>query len=132
MMVRRTTDDDIVQITEWLRLRGSPVPKIGFPPFGMIVDGVACGFLIFCDCDLAMVDFFISNPNASNEDKEIAYDLLYVAVENEAIRRGVKQIAGYSKVPKVLALSIRHGLRFDDGPYFFMTKFLPVEANNGR
>jgi hypothetical protein len=56
---------DLEQINTWLKSRGvSELCDCDIPTIGLIEDDVACGFLVQCDCSVAFLEAFITNPKA--------------------------------------------------------------------
>lgn len=73
MNVRPYTANDLQEINGWHRARGFlPVELDTLPPTGLIVPGVAVGFLYRTDSQLGMLDGFISNPEAPKEQRAAA------------------------------------------------------------
>lgn len=131
MRVREFLPEDYPVICGWLEKRGVPAPTIDhLPPVGWIVDDVCCGFLVQSDSGIAFVDFFVSNPDSSEEDRLAAYDMAWPITEKKARDLGFKMLGVYTKIPKVVAISMRHGMKYDQGPFFYLVKKL--EADNVR
>jgi hypothetical protein len=69
------TVDHYSEIASWYIARSLPVPLKDFiPSVGLIVPGLAAGFLFQTDTRLAIIGEFISNPDTSSEDRSRALD----------------------------------------------------------
>jgi hypothetical protein len=74
-MVREYGPQDYKTLCHWYESRGLNVPPDDMlPTYGLIAPGVAAGFLIITDCNLAIIDFFISNPESDKESRKLALD----------------------------------------------------------
>lgn len=68
-------DSDYKTICSWFEKREiAPIPEDVVPNFGLIVPDVAAGFLLVTDCNLGILDFYISNPEANPKDRDLALD----------------------------------------------------------
>lgn len=66
--IKEYTPKDYYEISSWFWGRDMAVPlPEDLPEVGLIVPGVAAGFLIWTDTSVAILDFFITNP------KEISF-----------------------------------------------------------
>ena len=71
--MRRYDSADYSDLTSWLSKRGLPLSqKMDLPEVGYIEPDVACGFLIQTDTKTALIDFVISNPDASRRERSSA------------------------------------------------------------
>lgn len=58
--------EDYPELASWFRARGLALPcDRDLPDEGLIISGVAAGFLIQTDTSTAILDFFITNPETS-------------------------------------------------------------------
>lgn len=76
--MRRYEESDYFEITSWISKRGMTLAsKMDVPEVGYIEPGVACGFIIQTDTRTAIIDFFISNPDAARRKRSNAlYSIL--------------------------------------------------------
>lgn len=87
------------QVELWQELKNRQmVPSIYFPKYGLIVEGVACGFLIKTDTPIALLDFFFGNPKAKQAEKLKAFKLISQGLIKEAVRDGFSVIQTDTKV----------------------------------
>ncbi len=64
---------DLDELNRWLDVRGlMPVEAHALPIVGMIVPGVAAGFLYRTDSSIGFLDGFASNPEAPKETRAAA------------------------------------------------------------
>lgn len=72
-MVRLYEAKDYDEMCSWYIGHSLPVPNpIFLPPVGYIEDGLAAGFLVCCDNNFAIAEFFITNKKAPVEDRKKA------------------------------------------------------------
>lgn len=75
-MVREYDDDEHYEmIKSWWDARKSPhISQDMLPAYGLVVEGVACGFLITTDCNLGILEYYTSNPDAPKDVRGEALD----------------------------------------------------------
>jgi len=103
-------DDEKVQIAGWLRARNLPVPT-SWPAEGRIVPGVAAGFLVMTDCSVGILDFFVSNPEASRSERDKALDEIAQELIGRAYVRGCGTIRCNSQLDTIVRRARRLGFR---------------------
>ena len=68
---------DLGMVNEWCLAHGrEAVPLNRLPGMGLIVPGVACGFLYRTDSTLALLEGFVTNPGASLRSRSAALDAI--------------------------------------------------------
>lgn len=88
-MLRQFHESDYLTIASWMEQRGQlPIHKDMLSGTGLIVDNVACGFLIQTDSALGILEYFISNPYSDETKRrealnEITYALILTAKREE-------------------------------------------------
>lgn len=101
-------------ISKWCSLRDKPAPpEWAVPDSGLIIEGVACGFVILLSNGCGMLDFYISNPHADRESRrkalrEITSELIEVAKE-----LGVKMLLCNTQSESIKNLAFETGFRLD-------------------
>lgn len=115
--------NDWVSQWEQAPLKSSHLPKRGF-----LVDDVACIFLIKTDCQVGLIDFFISNPKTTEEVRKQAFDLLWPMLENEARKLKLQKLIASTPVIKVMGLAMHYGMIGDPEPYYFFRKILTTPS----
>jgi len=121
MDVRDYYPDDYHMISKWCSLRYVPVPPVwSFPPTGVIVPDVACGFLLKMNNQCAIMDFFISNPEASKEDRADAFDLIVEDLELSAKEAGIKMLLANSNIAAIQEMAQKHNYSFAGNFVHFM------------
>lgn len=132
MNVRAFREEDFKVVRGWKLGRDNYFPpRSHFPKSGYMVEGVSCIFLIETNTAMAFLEFFISNPEASLNDRLKAFDALIVAAEKDAFAKGYDTLTGNTWIPKVMALGLRYDFQTDGKPYYFFRKTLTGE-NYGR
>lgn len=113
-MIREYEDRDYESICKWLTLRDMPpIPEWSLPPHGMIVEGVACGFLIVMDNNFGMLDFYISNPHSDKSSRDKALDHITHDLINLGKDLSLKMILCSTKSRAVKERARKHGFRSD-------------------
>jgi hypothetical protein len=121
--MRTYADKDYQMISHWCALRDmAPPPEWSLPDLGLIVDDVACGFLILTNNNCAFLDFYISNPNSEKKIRDDALDSI------------TEELVGLSKDLKIKLLMansrsfpiIERAKRFDFETVGEMTHFRKV------
>lgn len=84
--MRLYKDEDYPTLKKWLGDRNlGDIPKDYLPEVGLIVPGLAVGFLLTTDTPLAFLEYFVSNPLANQDDRQ------------EAIYQIAKELIEYAK-----------------------------------
>ena len=74
-MVREFDEDDFDAFIEWHHQRGiRAVALDALPSYGLVVENIAMGFLVSTDTEMAILDFFITNPETSKVVRDQALD----------------------------------------------------------
>lgn len=98
-------------IQGWLKERGSSFPDDSIPPFGLIVENTACGFLIKCDNGWGVLDFFITNPKMEKSARAAALDEIGRGLIQEAKRVGIKYLKCDTQHVSIFKLAKKHGFK---------------------
>lgn len=103
---------DYAQIAGWFRARGMEPPRRGdFPSFGLIEEGIGAGFLMVTDTPLAIIDFFITNPDAARRRRHAAMDAITEGLLRQAKHLGFRAVKGDSKFVVIKNLAKRCGFQ---------------------
>lgn len=77
MDARVFRDEDIDEINDWFEERNEAGISLDvLSRTGLIVPGVACGFLYATDSRICFLDFYVSNPNIPYEYRQKAMDII--------------------------------------------------------
>lgn len=91
--MRTYRPDDYEELKAWCQDRQMRVPQPDdLPLFGLIEPGVAAGFLVMTDTRTAILDFFISNPQAHAIRRGRAVDIIILGLMERARYLGVKRL----------------------------------------
>lgn len=111
------------EVLSWFKLRakvtGSLTEKLpGWLPWdtGFYVPGVGAGFLVLTNSDRAYIEDFVTNPDTTPEQRDSALFAIAQAVEDEARKRGVKYLLGYSPLEIIWKRVESVGYRVWDRP----------------
>lgn len=122
--VRFLEADHIEQVNEWCdKWQMNHMPKGWLPTYGAIVPGIAAAWLYVSDSDVAWIENIISNPEASDDDRREATDLIVSELERIAKGCGTKYLLGSSTNRSVIDRAIAdHG--YKARPTFQLMKVL--------
>lgn len=120
--MRNVTSHDIPLILSWLEKRGLKVDKSLIPPVGIIEDNCACGFIIHCDNNTGILDWFITNPDMPDDLRDQALDGITSLLIESAKRAGLKQIHCHTKIEAVKSRAERHGFFSLDSGFISLMK----------
>jgi hypothetical protein len=112
MKLRNYEQSDYATIESWCFLRKvDPMLEADLPDTGLYVEDHAVGFIIMMSNNYVMLDFFITNPMSSKEDRTTALDLIM----NEVIKRckffKIRKIIATSNLKATKDVCERHGLK---------------------
>lgn len=111
-MIRPITKDDYSEIFSWYRDRGLPRPNAELlPPRGFIYPGVAAGFMIRCDNNIAFLEFFISNPSAMKYRRVAALNRIAKGLIEGARQTGIMAIYALTDNKTIRGLCDEHGFK---------------------
>lgn len=103
---------DFDEISKWCEARGHKMPDRSlFPRTGFIIDGTAVGFLYFTDSAVAIIDCYISNPDADSKTRSDALDAITVALTQCARFHKCKVIKCDTKLEAIKQRALRHGFK---------------------
>lgn len=122
MLVRPFVAADISQRDAWLAARGLIRPMSRVPAVALIVDGVACGFLVQTDHDHALIDDVVTNPTAPSADRHAAIDSILNALEQAARDRGIPNFIINASDPSIVARCLSRGMTEHAGIRHFVRK----------
>lgn len=108
--MRRFTETDYNEISAWyLKRNMTPVRQDFLPKVGFIVDGVAAGFLIQTDANIAILEPFISNKDAKSHERHAALDAIMEILVNTAEEMGCHGIFGFSTSLPMIRRALKQG-----------------------
>ena len=97
----------------WYESRGLPIiPEDSLPTFGLIVPKVAAGFLIVCDCNLGLLEFYISNPESSEHERGVALDEITQGLIKYGKAIGITNFKADTQNWSVRHRAEKHGFKF--------------------
>lgn len=127
-MIREVEDADFLEINQWRRERNATVLPIEFyPRNGLIVPGIAAGFLTVTDSAIAMMENFVSNPKAYKEDREAAIIEIIERLTKKAVELDYKYLWAVTNHPKV-----EHYISLSGGKPLYVKLFGKELENGGR
>ena len=116
---------DLSQINAWYKARGvHPLGPGQARMTGYIVDGVAAGFLMQTDAEVAYLENMVSNPAADPRTASRAIDIITSALMARARALGFKQVAAITQHASVARRAQRHAMTRHPERYSLLTKTL--------
>ena len=107
--MRRAKQDDLAEINAWLEARKlKQLEPAALPKFGVIEPGVMAGFLVDTDCNVVMLDHFVSNPAIPRRSVSNAVDQAVLCLCIAAKNKG-KRVLVISKRRSILRRAARWG-----------------------
>jgi hypothetical protein len=89
-------------IGQWYDRRGQKrVLEYLYPPTGFVVPDTAAGFLAKTDSGFAIMENFISNPQAYEVDREVALKSIIFELEHVALEAGYQYLMAYSDSERI-------------------------------
>lgn len=114
---------DYRQICSWWDCRDIPAVPLGLLPLnGFIVPGVCAGFLYLTDSDLAIIEGFISNPEATPITRNVGLDLITAALCARAKTLGYIAISAFTQLDIITSRATKHGFAVSQGQYRLVTR----------
>lgn len=122
--LRRFNHRDLEEVKEWRETRGlkNVDPEI-LPHHGLIVPGLAAGFMYIADQKIGILEFFITNPKASKRACWDALDTILKALMHVAIALGCKMIKWDTRIKTFKRRSAHYGFK-EVGQYTVFIKEL--------
>ncbi len=102
-------------------MHGERPPSVALPDVGLIEEGVAAGFLYRADGGLGLLDGFVSNPDASSEERHKALNEIIVGLMRIANENGITNVIGLTRDPSMAMRVTMLGFK-DLGLYCLFTK----------
>lgn len=96
----------------WKEWDQPPPPEDYLPHCGAVVPGLAAGFLYVTDSTLGIIDFFISNPDALDEDRVRAVTMITETLIDKARFLKCKGVMANTQNEAVKQRAIDHGFKY--------------------
>jgi hypothetical protein len=110
MKVRRFISSDYNDLVNWWKAqKWTPVPEDHLPEYGLVIDGIAAGFIYRTDSKFALLEFVIANPNTTKEERSEALDLIIDDLLFIAKELGHSTVFTSLEHPKLLERYEKHG-----------------------
>lgn len=112
LVLQMVGSKDLGNIISWYRVRNLPSPPSwSLSKYGLMVPGVAAGFLYRTDSGLALVEGLITNPDAPSMVRGRALELVLRNLVAVARDMGFHMVLGFVQSSGSAALARRCGLR---------------------
>lgn len=116
MKVRQVTELDLREVKRWYKLHEDIFPEGMLPPIGLIVPGVAAGWLVKTDAGFGMLEGFITNPEAPANMRNLALDEITLGLIDRAKNAGLPRVVALFSNDAIASRAKKHGLK-DIGLY---------------
>lgn len=122
MEARLIDKSDHSNLKEWYHKHNLDAPpEQYYPSWGLIVEGVAAGFLFATDTALCMLDGYITNPEATSVDRNKAIALITGELLEISKEQGFQRVMVFSKEDSIIKRA--KNLKFTDkGSYVMLDK----------
>lgn len=111
-MIREYRPEDYEEIAGWHRARGADAPSPALlSSTGHIVPGVAAGWLYLTNSGAALLEHYVSNPNAEPGARNAALDEITLALFKVAIDAGCRVVIALTADDSIADRARKHGLR---------------------
>lgn len=126
MKVEPVTVDDLPEIALWHARRGMDEgwPREWLSDLGFQVRGVAAGWLITTNTARAMIEDFVSNPDAPKAERRAAIEVVESRIIEEARRLGFRYILGSTNLETMRERAIDLGYHVTPREFSFAYKDL--------
>lgn len=106
---------DYSDVASWWKAHNWPVlPIEALPKLGFIVPGVCAGWLYETDSTLCWLEWVVSNPLTSKEERSVALDEVISSLLSRAKELGFKQVFTTVVHPKLVDRYKNHGFVVTD------------------
>lgn len=110
MKIRDYNQGDYLQIFEWgLRHNIGALSKNSLPATGLIIDGIAVGFLYQTDSDICYLENLISNPDSNKEERLEAVNLIINGLIEKAKELKFKTVYSHTTLNSVIEHAFKNG-----------------------
>ena len=97
-------------LCSWWHAYGFPeIPEDMLPTYGLVVPGVAAGFLIATDCNLGLLEYYIGNPQAKKEHRDLALDQITRGLLKYGESIGISNFKCDTQIPAIKNRAERFG-----------------------
>jgi len=101
------------ELSEWFIAWDEKVPSAEhLPRLGIMIEGVAAGFLVQTDTKICLIDFLISNPKAEKKERNKALNLVVHALIKLAQNLGYNLIMANTKKLAVKNRALKHEFKY--------------------
>lgn len=108
-------DNDYAELANWWTEYGwSPIPASLLPASGLIVPGLAAGFVYLSNSSLAWIEWVVGNPAAPSADRDAALEILIPALMEQAKAAGAEMAVLATKHKKLIGRLESHGFQASD------------------
>lgn len=105
-------EEDYDAFSSWyLEREEMPPPVDMLPTHGIMVDGIGAGFLVATDANLAFLDFYITNKNATKLERDFALDIITRRLIEIGESLGCTNFKADTRVPAIVARAKKFGFK---------------------
>lgn len=98
MIARQVQPSDLIQIQRWwIDHHGHSSPVLYLSTLGWIVDNIACGFFYETNSSECYLEYCVSNPSSTHDERQKAMNLLMDEAEKYAKVNNFKRIFAITK-----------------------------------
>jgi hypothetical protein len=105
-------EEDYDTISTWyLDREEMPPPADMLPTHGIIIENVAAGFLVATDANLAFLDFYITNKNATKLERDLALDIITRRLLEIGEKFGMTNFKADTRIPAIVERAKKFGFK---------------------
>lgn len=109
MLGRTYRSSDLEEIRSWYEKRSMTCIPDLLPPIGVIVPGIACGFIMRTDTKACILEPFIANPDALQGQRDEALTQILQTLVIKAKEFGCTHVFGFSSSPTMVKRALDQG-----------------------
>ena len=112
-MVRRFVHKDYEDLASWYAAHNKPVPKLeDLPNYGLIEPNIGAGFLILTDANIGFIEYYISNPDSTKEERDLALDAITDGLIEYGRKFGLKYFKCDTQLPSIESRALKHNFKY--------------------
>jgi hypothetical protein len=124
-VVRKYKTKDHKTLSKWWDgWKWPSVPQESLPPLGLMVDECACGFIYELECNIALVEWIVADPEVPKERRKAALDRLMEEIEAECKHMGYRLMFTMVKQTSLLKKLKDHGFFETDNGMTHLMKLI--------
>lgn len=124
-MVKEFTEHNYAEFCLWRQAWGlNKIDLDCLPSYGLVVENVAMGFLILTDCNVGILDFFITHPLSEKKIRDDALDEIVNGLLKHGSELGLKNFKADTQIKAIKLRAEKFGFEYiGDYSNFFLKDY---------